>query len=779
MNLILKTTFILILTTIVAPLGMKGQTTLFNDNWKFHRVDTFAIDEYSLIKQEIIPDNWEDISLPHTPRIEPKIVNDQWQGVCYYAKEFSISNNSQNRKFFIKFEAAMNVAEIWVNGKHLIKHLGGYLPFSVDISDIVRFDKPNIIIAKLDNNDNTITGPKPLYRLDFNTYGGLYRNAWLVEKPKVYITDPILADKPADGGVFIRTKNISKHSATIEVQTNILNESPESQDILIRHHLLDKNKNTIKVIEQDIRVNSSYDATNYQTILLENPILWCPEKPHLYSIKTDVILDGKTIDREENRFGIRNIVIKPEGFWLNGEKRYLRGVNRHQEYPYIGYALSDNAQRRDASKIKMAGFDFVRASHYPVSPAFLEACDELGIFVLEPILGWQYFGDHLFEAHAIKSAREMIRRDRNHPCILSWELSINEIRMPDKFMEDIVKAGHEEYPGSYISGWRKDNNYDIYIEARQHRKEAWLEKPLLVSEYGDWEYYAMNAGFEQDQWQDLKQEERSSRQAYGAGEARLLQQATNIQEAHNDNLSTHAFADGYWVMYDYNRGYVNDLEESGVMNLFRLPKFAHYFFKSQRSHNEGNIFSEPMIHIASYWEPGSSKNVRIFSNCDEVELLVDNKSQGRQKPDANKISQNLKHPPFTFNVQCTKAGKLKAIGYIAGKRRVEQVIATAKEPYKIELSLDESGVPPHSGCNDVLFVYAYIKDQAGNLVRKFEESINFSINGDAAIINDINPCSEAGVASILIKIGKTKGEVKIEANHPQLKTAELKFNVQK
>lgn len=255
------------------------------------------------------------------------------------------------------------------------------------------------------------------------------------------------------------------------------------------------------------------------------------------------------------------------------------------------YALSDIAQRRDAYKIKMAGFDFVRTSHYPVSPAFLDACDEYGIFVLEPILGWQYFGDFKFEEHAKKSAREMIRRDRNRPCILAWELSINEIKMPDQFMKDIVALGHEEQPESYVAGWRKDKNYDIYIEARQHRKEAWYEKPLIVSEYGDWEYYAMNAGFEQDKWQNMLQEDRCSRQSRASGEIRMLQQATNVQEAHNDNLSTHALADGYWVMYDYNRGYVNDLEESGIMNIFRLPKYAYYFYQSQRDYNQRTEFS--------------------------------------------------------------------------------------------------------------------------------------------------------------------------------------------
>ena len=149
---------------------------LFNDNWFFIRLGTNdTINESFLINAVTIPKNWEKVTLPHTPRIEPLIVNDQWQGNCYYAKTFSISKY-ENRKHFIKFESAMNVADVWVNGKHLKTHLGGYLPFTVDFSDIVRFDKPNFIVVKLDNKDNSTTGPKPLKKLDFNMYGGIYRD---------------------------------------------------------------------------------------------------------------------------------------------------------------------------------------------------------------------------------------------------------------------------------------------------------------------------------------------------------------------------------------------------------------------------------------------------------------------------------------------------------------------------------------------------------------------------------------------------------------------------
>ena len=212
---------------------------------------------------------------------------------------------------------------------------------------------------------------------------------------------------------------------------------------------------------------------------------------------------------------------------------------------------------------------------------------------------------------------------------------------------------HEEYPGdqAYSAGWQNDG-YDIYIQARQHRIEHYEppDRPYLVSEYGDWEYYALNAGFQQHAWGDLQPEARTSRQLLSAGEARLLQQATNNQEAHNDNFTTPAFADAYWVMFDYNRGYAEDLEASGVMTLDRVPKFNYYFFRSQRDAMDLSPWfgSGPMVHIASYWQPDSSAHVRVYGNVEEVELFRNGRSIGRRQPDRDRISQHLRHAPFTF-----------------------------------------------------------------------------------------------------------------------------------
>lgn len=733
----------------------------FNFGWQFYKSnDTSSLPPASV--------TWEPVDLPHTPNLEQLTVKDQWQGICFYKKSFTCDSNSRNKITSLQFDAAMNVADVWVNGKKMAHHLGGYLPFVMDISEAIRFDTVNTVLVRLDNRDNPVTGPKPLKILDFNMYGGLYRNVHRIVKEKIHLSNPMQADVIAGGGVFFSTTLANKQQASFEIKSHVRNQTDQPVKIKITHQLQDKTGKTVaKLQSSQTLIESQKDADVVLKGSIDLPQLWSPAAPNLYVLKTEVYHNGKLTDMQTDRVGIRSIHITPEGLWLNDEKTFLRGVNRHQEYPYVGYALSDAAQYRDAYKIKQAGFDFVRCSHYPMSPAFLNACDELGIMVLDAILGWQYFGNYAFEKLALRSCRELIRRDRNHPCILAWELSINETEMPKSFTDSAQIIAHEEFPynGCYSAGWMRQP-YDIYIEARQHRHGLYPEKPLLVSEYGDWEYFAQNAGFNQQNWDNLLEEERNSRQPPYSGEKRMLQQALNIQEAHNDNLSTHAFADAYWVMFDYNRGMAADQEYSGIMDIFRLPKFSAYFFQSQRDYSSTDLFAKPMVFIASYWTPGESQQVRIFSNCKEVELFIDGQSAGRKKPDNNPLTSHLNHPPFTFGVSCDKPGTIKAVGYIDNKKMAEHAISTPSAPESITLKVDESGISPTK--NDIIFVYAIITDHNHTIVHNYNGEITFSVDG-ATLIGPAKVNAQAGIATALIRTGTSSSNVNIKATTSGLK----------
>jgi beta-galactosidase len=747
-------------------------TTLFNNNWEFVKNADTSINQ-QLFNPHQLKVAWQTVSLPHTANIEPVIKTaQQWQGICFYRKFFTLDKNDAGKHIAIRFDAAMNLADVYLNGKHLQTHIGGYLPVYIDITEKALYGKQNCLLIRLNNQDNPVIPPgKPIKDLDFNFYSGIYRNAWLIKKNKIYMTDAVRANHANGGGVLVHYDNISSAKANLNIKAEVKNDLGKAQHVRLKSILYDPSGKQIAATTTALNAIEANGATTIQQQLeVLKPALWSPAHPQLYKLVVNVLSDGRLVDSVSIQTGIRDVSFKADGFYLNGAKYVLRGTNRHQEYPYIGYALSDNAQYRDAYKIKQAGFDFVRCSHYPPSPAFLSACDQLGIFVMDSTPGWQFFGDATFQQNSLQNITDMVHRDRNHPSIILWEASLNETDMKRDYMEKAHAIVHAELPyaDTYTCGWM-NAVYDVFIPARQHAKapDYWKKfnsKPILIAEYGDWEYYAQNAGFNQTQYKDLTAEEKTSRQLRGDGEKRMLQQAVNFQEAHNDDLNGNITGDANWLMFDYKRGYAPDIESSGVMDIFRLPKFAYYFYQSQRDAEE----SMPMLFIANYWNDPATKSVKVYSNCDEVELFLNGKSIGKQKPDTGSMNNNLKHAPFTFNVDY-KPGSLKANGYIKGHLVSSASRLTPGQPYAIKLTIDYSGRKPAAGKNDAVFVYASIVDKNGIQVPGIKMPVKLKLSGSAQIMGDSEINSEAGVASFLVKAGLNAGKIYLSATGLGLK----------
>ncbi|MFO1478283.1 MAG: glycoside hydrolase family 2 TIM barrel-domain containing protein [Verrucomicrobiota bacterium] len=736
----------------------RSETLPLDSSWHFLRAD-----DPRASAPDFADDSWEDVTLPHTARIEALVAGSQarqWQGVCWYRNSFFLPENTRGKSILLRFDGAMNATRIWINGKPAGNFQGGYLPYIIDISRAAIPGRTNVVALRLDNRDNPVTGPKPLADLDFNLYGGLYRSASLIIKDPLHVTDPLLADRPGGGGVFVTFPSVSEQEATLRIQTHVENSGTDPRRFIVRTTLLDSHGNP--VASEALPPAELPAGTNrefVQTLRLSRPQLWSPDSPALYRLRTELQEPGPAtvIDTDTQRIGIRRIEIDAAGFRINGRKMFLRGVNRHQEYPYVGNAVPANAQYRDALKIKQAGFDYIRLSHYPQSPDFLDACDELGLVVMDSILGWQYYNsDPAFAELKLRECRQLVRRDRNHPCVVLWEVSLNETPMPREFIARANSAAHEEYPGDqcYTAGWK--DGFDVLIQARQHGGcHSITNRPCLVSEYGDWEYYAQNAGFDQGRWKDLQPAERSSRQLRGDGETRLLQQALNFQEAHNDDLGTTAFADGLWVMFDYNRGYAPDLETSGAMDIFRLPKFGYWFFRSQRDPGEA-VAGRPAgagVFIANYWTPDSPLDVRVFSNCEEVALYLNDRLIERRRPDTNRWSTRLRHPPFTFNVGRFEPGTLRAVGYIAGSEVARQDRRTPQPPSALALRFDLSGRAMSPDSKDALFCHADVVDANGTVATADNLAVFFATpaGGGGRLIGHNPIQSEAGIASILVE----------------------------
>ncbi|MGB7784731.1 MAG: glycoside hydrolase family 2 TIM barrel-domain containing protein [Salinimicrobium sp.] len=746
----------------------------FGNDWQFQRL------------QDSLPSprEWDKVFLPHSVKIEPLIVNEQWQGKALYRKTFYVDKTSAE-KWFFQFEGVMQEAEVKINDSMVKLHQGGYLPFTVDATPFLKNGQENTIEVNVTNVDDPNIPPgKPLEDLDFNYYGGIYRNVYLVKTGPTYITDAVHAELVNGGGLLLHFEEVNSARAGGFLKTHVQNDAAAAREIRVRATLRSQKGEKNSWLSPATKIAAGEDYSFRQQIELEHPKLWSPSNPQLYELKVELLEDGQVIDQREIKTGIRSIRLTADAFYLNGKKIYLNGTNRHQEYPYLGYALSDEANYRDAYQIKQAGFNFVRLSHYPQTPAFYEACDELGILLMDCMPGWQFFGGEAFQQNALQDIRDMARRDRNHPSVVFWENSLNESGMTAEFIVKANEVLKEELPyhDTYSAGWIDHPAYDLFTPARQHSKppDYWNKynkpnRPILIAEYGDWEYYAQNAGFNQTAFTDLQEEERSSRQLRAAGEKRLLQQALNFQEATNSNLKgAQTIGMANWLMYDYNRGYSDDLEASGIADIFRIPKFSFYFYKSQKGPFEDK-FSAPMVYVASYWQPDSSKDITVFSNTEEVALYLNGRLIEKKKPERDRFSNELAHPPFHFQLPQFEAGTLKAEGYINGKAVATHVLRTPEAASKIEVSVDLRGKPISEEHPDVIFVYARILDSNGTLVHSSNANVNFKLStADGVEVIGENPVeAEAGVATILLRSQKFEGPVTITATSEGLDSGQL------
>jgi beta-galactosidase len=300
---------------------------------------------------------------------------------------------------------------------------------------------------------------------------------------------------------------------------------------------------------------------------------------------------------------------------------------------------------------------------------------------------------------------------------------------------------------------------------------------VFVAEYGDWEYYAQNAGFNQKTFDNLKADERTSRQLRGSGEKRLSQQALNFSEAAASNRKgTGTIGQANWLMFDYNRGYADDLETSGIADIFRVPKFSYYFYQSQRPPHEVYpypVASEPMVYIASYNTRQSSSDITVYSNCQEVELLLGDNLLSRQSAIKDPVFGSLTFPPFHFTNVPVGTANLMAIGYIDGKEAARHKVSLAGEPAQIKLQVDLEGIPIGAFTADVFVVNAYITDSSGNTVYDADSKVQFAIEGNGAIVGQNLVQAQAGVASVVVRTENMDSLLVIEATVSGLKSHRL------
>ena len=750
------------------PLENSGrQIWSFNPEWRFHLGDVPNAE-----KADFNDSEWEVVSTPHSVKLMPAEASGcrNYQGIAWYRKSFVLPKNTGNQNVELHFEAIMGKQRIYIDGRLVKEHEGGYLPITVNLTQLgIRPGEKHIIAVMTDNsNDKTFPPGKPQYTLDFAYHGGIYRDVWLIAKNKVAITDAIEENKVAGGGIFVHYGTISQQLAEVFVNTEVRNTDQKTRTITV--------ENSIGAVRKTSKVTLAAGAckTVVQKLIIKHPSLWSPETPYLYRLATR-ILEGKTaLDGGITRIGIRSFEFRgAEGFFLNGEKYHqFIGANRHQDFAYVGNAVPNSQQWRDAKRLRDAGFTIIRTAHYPQDPSFMDACDELGLFIIVATPGWQYWNeDPQWGEKVHQNTRDIIRRDRNHPCVLMWEPILNETRYPEDFALKALQITHEEYPYPYRPVAAADlhsagvrDHYDVVYGWPGDDFKA--DKPtqcIFTREFGEYvdDWYAHN---------NLNRASRSW------GERPQLVQAQSLAKTTDElHHTTGQFIGGcQWHPFDHQRGYHPDPYWGGIYDAFRQKKTAFWMFASQENH-------EPMVHIAHEMTQFSDADVIVYSNCDSVRLSIYNgekswtlpvKHEEGRMPSQPVIFKNVwdfwEARNYSYTQKNWQKVNMVAEGICAGKVVCSEKKMPSRRSTKLRLYIDEMGKKLVADGSDFVVVVCEVTDDSGHVRRLAKENIVFTVEGEGEIIGDAsinaNPRAvEWGSAPVLIRSTRKPGKIKVHA----------------
>lgn len=752
------------------PLDNSGRLVWnFNAGWRFHLGDV------SHAEQKDFNDKaWEVVSTPHTVQLMPAEASGcrNYQGIAWYRKHFVIPQEAKGRNVTLHFEAIMGKQTIYVNGQKVKEHEGGYLPITVNLSDVGCSAGDDCVVAvKADNSDDKTYPPgKKQMTLDFAYHGGIYRDVWLIAKQKVAITDAVEEAKVAGGGIFVHYANISNKSAEVYVNTEVRNSDKQSRTITVENQLSQQTKQT------KLTLKPGETRTITQRFVVKNPKLWSPETPYLYQVATRIKDGRQSLDGGSTRIGIRSFEFRgKDGFWLNGQRYHqLVGANRHQDFAYVGNALPNSQQWRDAKRLRDAGFTIIRTAHYPQDPAFMDACDELGLFIIVATPGWQYWNKEQGWAEKVhQNTRSIIRRDRNHPCVLMWEPILNETRYPEEFALQALQITKDEYPYPYRPVAAADvhsagvaDHYDVvYGWPGDDFKEDKPKQCIFTREFGELvdDWYAHN---------NLNRASRSW------GERPMLTQAMSLFKS-TDELyhTTGQFIGGcQWHPFDHQRGYHPDPYWGGIYDAFRQPKTAMPMFAATLSSPD-----TPIVYIAHEMTQFSEKDVTVFSNCDSVRLTLFDGEHCWTLPVQHEAGHAPSQPVvfkdawdffearnWSYTKRNWQQVKMVAEGIVNGQVVCREEKMPSRRSTKLQLRVDEMGHQLVADGSDFIVVVCEVTDDLGHVRRLAKENIRFTVEGEGEIIGDAsinaNPRAvEWGSAPVLIRTTQKAGKIKVKA----------------
>ncbi len=584
-----------------------------NFDWKYS--DVF---DKKMLEKDYDDSNFKTVNIPHTNKEIPYNYFDEkiYQFVSCYRKTVMLSEDDVNARLLLHFEGAASYSKVFVNGKFSGEHKGAYTPFVLDITDFVSAGE-NIIAVMLDSTERPEIPPFGKV-VDYLVYGGIYREVWLERVDDIHIED-----------VFVKTKNIFFENKLIDVDVNL--SKPYSGTVKLIFSDGDKVLGERKVKADGKKVTHKWKVGSVE--------LWDIDNPKLYYL---TVIVGE--DEYKVRFGFRSAKFKSDGFYLNGKKIKIMGLNRHQSYPYVGYAMPASAQIADAELLKYKlGCNLVRTSHYPNSTHFLDRCDEIGLLVFTEMPSWQFLGKGEWRENCLENIEKMIVRDRNHPSVILWGVRVNEGEDCDEFYSVTNALAKSLDPTRQTGGVRNMPMShlleDVYTYNDFSHSGKWikllpptavtgsLKAPYLVTEYNGHMF-------------PTKSFDRESIRTEHA-----MRHANVQNKSYGSNRISGAIG---WCMADYNThkdfGSGDRICYHGVTDMFRVPKLAASVYASQQD-------DVPVLEVSSTMDigdhPGGIQGpVHIFTNCDYVKVYKNGEFKSYAYPD-KKHFPNLPHPPIT------------------------------------------------------------------------------------------------------------------------------------
>jgi beta-galactosidase len=763
---------------------VKGRVVLpLNRRWRYvaKKVDGAHLEAFN-------DASFETVVIPHTNVKLPwhNFDDKDYEFISTYRRRFRAPAGSKGKRVFVDFEGVMTASTVWINGVSLGEYKGGFTPFSFELTEHLHADRENVLVVQVDSTERDDIPPFG-HEIDYLTFGGLYREVSLRIVSQAYVDN-----------IFARPKDVLTGKPSVEVDCFLAGRGEGA--LTIEASLLDGERVVAKETldatmptgpDPDAAMDPTTNAPVYastqtrkdparNTVVLKDLSgieLWDLRSPKLYTVQVRLLKNGVLLDEDTRRIGFREAEFTDHGFSLNGKIVKLRGLDRHQTFPFVGQAMPGRVQRKDADVLRKGlHCNIVRTSHYPQSRHFLDRCDEIGLLVLEEIPGWQHIGPEPWKQIAIDNVGRMIRRDWNHPSIVLWGTRINESRDDHDFYVRTNALAHALDPTRQNGG------------IRNFEKSELIEDVFTINDFGfplrkpNHPHY-LNTEFVGHTFPTKTTDDDERQREHTLRHARI----------HNQIASDPQYAGGIgWCAFDYNThanfGAGDRICYHGVTDIFRENKAAAGFYKSQCEPDE-EVVLEPAFHWSNSDESTRFSTAVVCSNCEQLKFYVRERSLESNPwkltavvdPDRKEFA-HLKFPPFVIDTNkfdmkqfAFPWGDLRIDGLIGGKVVISKSLSGLGNDRKFVLLPDDTALVADGA--DTTRVVLRVTDEFGAMRTYANDPIVFTLEGPAKLIGDNPFALIGGTGAIWIRAGETAGRVKLTAKHPRLGTQSVEFTL--